>query len=101
VARHGWLDGTVANETFEAMRQRIAAEHAALTERYEHVSAEYDRALAALAASARRPEAPAGLRAIQLRVDRGELTWDRVVADGKALAALFLPETSKGRQGNG
>jgi hypothetical protein len=91
----------VANEAFEAMRRRIAAEHAALTERYERVSAEYDRALAALAASARRPGAPAGLRAIQLRVDRGELSWDRVVSDGQALAALFLPDTSKGRQDNG
>ena len=101
MARPGWLDGTVANEAFDASRRRIAAEHAAWSERYERLSADYDQALAGLAAVARRPDAPAALRAIQLRVDRGELTWDRVVADGRALAALFQPHTSKGRQDNG
>lgn len=61
-------------------------------------AAEYDRALAGLSEFARRPDAPAALRTIQQRVDRGELTWDRVVADGEALDALFKP---MGRQGNG
>jgi hypothetical protein len=93
----GWLDGIVAVEAFDAVRRRIAAEHAAMTERYEQAAVEYDRALTGLSAFARRPDAPAALRAIQQRVDRGELTWDRVVADGEALEALFAP---KGRHGN-
>jgi hypothetical protein len=91
----------VAIEAFEAMRRRIAAEHAAVTERYELASVEYDRALAGLSALARRPGAPAALREMQQRVDRGEVTWDRVVANGDALEALFTPHTPKGRQGNG
>jgi hypothetical protein len=38
---------------------------------------------------------------MQQRVDRGEVTWDRVVANGEALEALFTPHTPKGRQDNG
>ena len=90
----------MAIEAFAALRRQIAAEHTTQAERHELVSAEYDRAVAGLAEFASRPGAPAALRAIQRRVDQGELTWDRVIADGRALEAVFKPHTPKGRQDN-
>jgi hypothetical protein len=56
----------------EAVEQRLAA----LRERQVRAGS---GAEAALAAYARGPSAPAPLRAVQRRVDAGELSWEQVV----------------------